>query len=81
MDELKLFEALLKSPPVAACVLSLAAAVFFLFRLLLKRTDESSRRLSELEKEFREYIADAGAKTGALLERATKVLEDISRKI
>ena len=80
MDELKLLEAILTSPPVVGVLIALAAAVSFLFRLLLKRTDESQKRLSELETEFRAYIANQGAQTAALLERAVKILDEMSTR-
>lgn len=81
MNELKILEAILTSPPVVGVLIALAAAVSFLFRLLLKRTDESTQRLSQLESEFRSYISEQGSKTASLLERALKILDEISGKI
>lgn len=56
--------------PVAAVILGLVVAVVFLWR---------SHR--ELEREFRAYAIEQGAKTSALLDRATKALENIENTL
>lgn len=52
--------------PVAAIIIGLVVAVVYLWR---------SQR--DLEREFRTYAMEQGARTSALLDRATKALESI----
>ena len=57
----------LTSSPMAALCAALFVAVVALWR-----------RQTELEKEFRGYAQEQGAKTAALLDRATRALERLT---
>mgnify|MGYP003301100657 CR=1 FL=1 len=81
MEEIKIVEALLSSPSIISVLIILVFSITFLFRLLLKRTDDSQKRISELEKEFRDYIQKEGAQSRVILERATKAIEDLMNKL
>lgn len=61
-----LLEGLMASPLAAICAALLVAVVALW------------RRQVELEKEFRGYAQEQGAKTAALLDRATRALERLT---